>query len=194
MYTIIVYIYFIMEDYNMNINNVASILKGRFEDGGMPSARYGITGKILNHKQINACVINTWISLNGASHLLKNYGTAVICEEEETEDTPSSDTDMIIRLSRLIDMTTDYSIKETYEEQFKPRLKISYEEFVEKYIVSFVKAFLDEMHHTNSQFFLNALRVRYNYISMEEEERIKKTKFTVFKRGSVFTPGKLYYF
>jgi hypothetical protein len=29
---------------------------------------------------------------------------------------------------------------------------------------------------------------------MEEEERIKKTKFTVFKRGSVFTPGKLYYF
>ena len=178
----------------MNINNVASILKGRFEDGGMPSARYGITGKILNHKQINACVINTWISLNGASHLLKSYGTAVICEEEEDGDTPSSDTDMIIRMSRLLDMTMDYSLKEVYDEQFESRLKLTYEEFVEKYIVSFVKQFLHEMHHTNSQFFLNALRVRYNYISMEEEERIKKTKFRVFKRGSVFTQGTLYYF
>lgn len=192
MYTIIVYIYFIMEDYNMNVNNVASILKGRFEDGGMPSPRYAISGKVSNHKQINACVINTWIALNGASHLLKNYGNAITCDEEE--DVPSSDTDMIIRLSRLIDMTTDDSIKEVYEEQFKPRLKMSYEEFFEKYIVSFVSEFLHEMHHTNSQFFLKALRVRYNYISMEEEERIKKTKFTVFKRGSVFTPGTLYYF
>lgn len=193
MYTIIVYIYFIMEDYNMNVNNVASILKGRFEDGGMPSPRYSLSGKVLNHKQINACVINTWITLNGASHLLKNYGNAITCDEEEA-DTPSSDTDMIIRLSRLLDMTIDYSIKDTYEEQFKPRLKISYEEFVEKYIVSFVREFLDEMHHTSSQFFLNALRVRYKYISMEEEERIKKTKFRVFKRGSVFTQGTLYYF
>ena len=191
MYTIIVYIYFIMEDYNMNINNVASILKGRFEDGGMPSPRYAISGKVLNHKQINACVINTWISLNGASHLLKNYG-AISCDEEETE--VSSDTDTIIRMSILLDMTMDYSLKEVYEEQFKPRLKISYEEFVEKYIVSFVKQFLDEMHHTNSQFFLNALRVRYNHISMDEEEKIKKTKFRVFKRGSVFTKGTLYYF
>ena len=177
----------------MNINNVASILKDRFEDGGMPSARYGLNGKILNHNQINACVINTWISLNGASHLLKNYGNAITCDEEE-KDTPSSDTDMIIRLSRLIDMTTDCSIKDTYEEQFKSRLNMAYEGFVEKYVVSFVRAFLDEMHRTNSQFFLEALRVRYNHISMEEEERIKKTKFTVFKRGSVFTPGKLYYF
>ena len=192
MYTIIVYIYFIMEDYNMNVNNVASILKGRFEDGGMPSPRYSLSGKVLNHKQINACVINTWISLNGASHLLKNYGNAITCEEDE--DAPSSDTDMIIRLSRLIDMTMDYSIKDAYEEQFESRLKLTYDEFFEKYIVSFVKQFLHEMHHTNSQFFLNALRVRYNNISKEEEEKIKKTKFRVFKRGSVFTQGTLYYF
>lgn len=176
----------------MNVNNVASILKGRFEDGGMPSPRYAISGKVLNLKQINACVINTWVSLNGASHLLKNYG-AISCDEEE-KDTPSSDTDMIIRLSRLLDMTIDYSLKDVYDEQFKPRLKMSYEEFFEKYIVSFVKEFLEEMHRTNSQFFLNALRVRYKYISMEEEERIKKTKFRVFKRGSVFTQGTLYYF
>lgn len=175
----------------MNVNNVASILKGRFEDGGMPSPRYAISGKVLNLKQINACVINTWISLNGASHLLNNYG-AITCDEEE--GVPSSDTDMIIRLSRLLDMTIDYSLKAAYDEQFKPRLKMSYEEFVEKYVVSFVSEFLKEMHHTSSQFFLNALRVRYKYISMEEEERIKKTKFTVFKHGSVFTPGKLYYF
>ena len=176
----------------MNVNNVASILKGRFEDGGMPSPRYSLSGKVLNHKQINACVINTWISLNGASHLLKNYGNAITCEEEE--DAPSSDTDMIIRLSRLIDMTMDYSIKDAYEEQFESRLKLTYDEFFEKYIVSFVKQFLHEMHHTNSQFFLNALRVRYNNISKEEEEKIKKTKFRVFKRGSVFTQGTLYYF
>lgn len=175
----------------MNVNNVASILKGRFEDGGMPSPRYAISGKVLNLKQINACVINTWISLNGASHLLNNYG-AIACDEEE--GVPSSDTDMIIRLSRLLDMTIDYSLKDVYDEQFKPRLKMSYEEFFEKYIVSFVSEFLEEMHRTNSQFFLNALRVRYKYISMEEEERIKKTKFRVFKRGSVFTQGTLYYF
>lgn len=164
----------------MNINNVASILKDRFEDGGMPSARYGVTGKILNHKQINACVINTWISLNGASHLLKNYGNAITCDEEKN-DTPSSDTDMIIRLSRLMDMTTDHSIKETYEEQFKPRLNITYEEFVVKYIASFVKAFLDEMHHTNSQFFLNALRIRYNKYNNIKEE-VNNEPVTVFKR------------
>lgn len=175
----------------MNVSNIASILKGRFQDGGMPSPRYAISGKVLNLKQINACVINTWISLNGASHLLKNYG-AISCDEEE--GAPSSDTDMIIRLSRLLDMTIDYSLKDVYDEQFKQRLKMSYEEFFEKYIVSFVREFLEEMHHTNSQFFLNALRVRYKYISMEEEEKIKKTKFRVFKRGSVFTQGTLYYF
>jgi len=176
----------------MNLNNVNSILKGRFEDGGMPSTRYGITGKVSNRKQINACVINTWITLNGASHLLRNYGAAVMCEEDN--EVSSDDTDTIIRMSRLLDMTMDYSIKETYDEQFKSRLKISYEEFFTKYVVSFVKQFLEELHHTDSQFFLNALRVRYKSISKEEEEQIKKTKFTVFKRGSVFTPGTLYYF
>lgn len=181
---------FIMEDYNMNVNNVASILKGRFEDGGMPSPRYAISGKVINHKQINACVINTWVSLNGASHLLKNYG-AITCDEEEAV---SSETDTIIRMSILLDMTMDYSLKEVYEEQFESRLKLTYDEFFEKYIVSFVKEFLKEMHHTNSQFFLNALRVRYKQVTMDEEEKIKKTKFRVFKRGSVYTQGTLYYF
>lgn len=175
----------------MNVNNVASILKGRFQDGGMPSPRYAISGKVLNHKQINACVINTWVSLNGASHLLKNYG-AISCDEE-TEI--SSETDTLIRMSILLDMTMDHSLKEVYEEQFESRLKLTYDEFFEKYIVSFVKQFLEEMHHTNSQFFLNALRVRFKRINIEEaEEEIKKTKFRVFKRGSVFTQGTLYYF
>jgi len=163
----------------MNVNNVASILKGRFEDGGMPLPKYGLNGRMSNHKQIDVCVINTWISMNGASHLLRNYAEPCIDEEEI-----SNDTDTLIRMSRLVDMTTDYSMEETFESEYSSKLNLTYEEFMAKYVIRFLKEYIDAMKNTNSKFFLNALRVRYKKLAKEDTYE-RNSNVTVFKHRTV---------
>ena len=169
MYTIIVYLYFIMEESLMKKETVNGILKSRFKDGGMPSPWYGTGGHISNKSQISRCIINTWLTLIGKSSMM-------ICDD----DTELSDTDSLVYMSRLFDITLEYPIESTYNEEFETKYDISYNEFMQA-INAFVNEYIILMKDTSSQFFLKALRIRYNKYNNIKEE-VNNEPVTVFKR------------
>lgn len=163
-----------MEESLMKKETVNGILKSRFKDDGMPSPWYGIGGHVPVKNQISRCIINTWLTLIGKASMM-------ICDD----DTELSDTDSLVYMGRLFDITLEYPIEAIYcNESFDVKYDMPYDEFMNN-IKSFVNDYITLMKDTSSRFFLRALIVRYNKL-MDIKEDKKYEPVTVLKRKSLF--------